>query len=216
MTSSTKTDRQISINAKEFVWDTEGLSELHSYVGPSILKLLKEHNVKNVLDLGCGNGAFTARMGEDGYNVLGTEYSESGIEIAKKNHPGISFVHYDVSDPLPSQFVGKYDAVTSIEVIEHLLLPRRLVEHGLLALKPGGVLILTTPFHGYLKNLALAVTNKFDDHWHPLRDFGHVKFFSKATLTQLMGECGASDVKIVNVGRIPAFAKSMIACGTKS
>jgi hypothetical protein len=82
-------------------------------------------------------------------------------------------------------------------------------------LRPGGVLILSTPYHGYLKNLALAITDEFDDHWHPLRDFGHVKFFSRRTLVRLACESGFSVRQFMRVGRIPAFACSMILVAVK-
>ena len=69
---------------------------------------------------------------------------------------------------------------------------------------------MSTPFHGYWKNLALAITNSLDGHWHPLRDFGHVKFFSKKTLIPLVCEVGFSVKDLVRVGRISALARSMI------
>jgi 2-polyprenyl-6-hydroxyphenyl methylase/3-demethylubiquinone-9 3-methyltransferase len=97
-----------------------------------------------------------------------------------------------------------------MEVIEHLLLPRLLLASAFQALRAGGVFVLSTPFHGYWKNLALAVTNKFDDHWHPLRDFGHVKFFSKKTLSNLFMEQGLQVDRILALGRVPPLARSMI------
>jgi len=103
--------------------------------------------------------------------------------------------------------------VVAVEVVEHLLLPRQLLERAREALRPGGIFIATTPYHGFLKNLALALTNKFDHHWHPLRDYGHVKFFSRETLSQLFGEQGLKVQRFARVGRVPALAKSMILQG---
>jgi 2-polyprenyl-6-hydroxyphenyl methylase/3-demethylubiquinone-9 3-methyltransferase len=61
-----------------------------------------------------------------------------------------------------------------------------------------------------LKNLALAASNRFDTHWHPLRDFGHVKFFSRTTLTNLLQEEGFVVSKFRRLGRMPPLAKSML------
>jgi 2-polyprenyl-6-hydroxyphenyl methylase/3-demethylubiquinone-9 3-methyltransferase len=74
---------------------------------------------------------------------------------------------------------------------------------------------VTTPYHGYLKNLALAVTGSFDQHWAPLRDYGHVKFFSRRTLTQLFEEFGYTDISFRTAGRVPPLAKSMVVTGIK-
>jgi 2-polyprenyl-6-hydroxyphenyl methylase/3-demethylubiquinone-9 3-methyltransferase len=37
--------------------------------------------------------------------------------------------------------------------------------------------VISTPFHGYWKNIALAVSGKFDDHFTALWNGGHIKFF---------------------------------------
>jgi 2-polyprenyl-6-hydroxyphenyl methylase/3-demethylubiquinone-9 3-methyltransferase len=78
-------------------------------------------------------------------------------------------------------------------------------------LEPGGTALISTPYHGYWKNLAMAVTGKFDRHVDPLWDYGHIKFWSPKTLTSLLTEAGLSVVTFDRVGRIPPLAKSMIA-----
>jgi 2-polyprenyl-6-hydroxyphenyl methylase/3-demethylubiquinone-9 3-methyltransferase len=171
--------------------------------------------VQTVLDLGCGNGACSAALQAQGFTVTGCDASASGIAFARQAHPGLTFFEYDVSHPLPAKEVGSYDAVISLEVVEHLLQPRQLVISAYEALRPGGVLVVSTPFHGYWKNLALAITNNFDNHWHPLRDFGHVKFFSKKTLASLVREADFSVAEVICVGRIPPFARSMILTAVK-
>ena len=74
-----------------------------------------------------------------------------------------------------------------------------------------GVAIVSTPYHGYLKNLSLAISGKFDAHFTALWDHGHIKFWSRRTLSILLNEAGFSEVHFRRVGRIPALAKSMIA-----
>ncbi len=216
MTAKPKTDRETSNAADEFVWDTDEHTQVHHFIAKPITDQLRAHSASDVLDLGCGNGSFSALMASSGFNVTGVDHSSSGIEIASKKHPNASFAQHDITQPLPTGYHGKFDAVVSTEVIEHLLLPRRLMENALIALKPGGLLILTTPYHGYWKNLVLAITNSFDNHWHPLRDYGHIKFFSKSTMLSLFGEYALQNIQFQTVGRIPALARSMIVSAVKS
>lgn len=210
-----RTDREISITAKEFIWDESGETEANQYLASPIISLLRAFEAKSILDLGCGNGALSGRIGAYGFNVVGCDFSESGINLAKKGFPNIHFFQQDVATGLPREHFGKYDAVISAEVIEHLLLPRKLLANAFAALRPGGLFVLTTPYHGYWKNLTIALMNKFDEHWHPLRDFGHIKFFSKKTILLLFREFGFCNIQFQTVGRIPVLARSMIISGTK-
>jgi 2-polyprenyl-3-methyl-5-hydroxy-6-metoxy-1,4-benzoquinol methylase len=214
MTVHNRTDRSASIAAAEYIWDIEGYTEVHTFVVPLILRRLEAHRVRTVLDLGCGNGALTGLLAGRGFEAVGLDLSASGIEVARRNHPGVPFERHDLTQPIPDAHAHSYDAVVSVEVIEHMLLPRKLFENALAALRPGGVFLLTTPYHGYLKNLALALADKFDDHWHVLKDYGHVKFFSKRTILALFSEFGLVDLGFETVGRIPALARSMIVSGT--
>lgn len=210
---NTKTDRERSLEATEFLWDTSTVTEVHHYVLPVLHKWLAPYKRGRLLDLGCGNGALTARMNDMGISCTGTDFSESGIQIARSSFPAAVFFQSAMEQPLPVEQCGLYDVVIAVEVIEHLLLPRQVFDRAKEALKPGGSFIITTPFHGYWKNLALAMVGQYDSHWHPLRDYGHVKFFSLSTLKQLFEEQGFQIESIHRVGRIPAFSRSMMIKG---
>ena len=67
------------------------------------------------------------------------------------------FYQEDLTADLSSHaLAGKCDAVFSTEVVEHVYLPRPFARNCHAFLKPGGMLIVTTPYHGYLKNVASA------------------------------------------------------------
>jgi 2-polyprenyl-3-methyl-5-hydroxy-6-metoxy-1,4-benzoquinol methylase len=95
-------------------------------------------------------------------------------------------------------------------VIEHLYDPRTFIRRVQECLRPGGVLVLSTPYHGYLKNVFIALSAKFDAHVEPLWDGGHIKFWSRSTLTALLEEMGFRVAGFVGVGRIPYLWKSMV------
>lgn len=103
----------------------------------------------------------------------------------------------------------------SLEVVEHVYFPRKYVATLYDLLEPGGVAIISTPYHGYWKNLALALTGKMDDHFTALWDYGHIKFWSFKTLRLLLEEAGFRDISFQRIGRIPILAKSMLAIARK-
>jgi 2-polyprenyl-3-methyl-5-hydroxy-6-metoxy-1,4-benzoquinol methylase len=206
----TKTDREKSLEAHEYLWDTSVDTEVHAFVGPVLEEWLSSLRGGRLLDLGCGNGVLTNKLCSLGLKCTGTDFSESGIAIARSCYPKVNFFQSSIENSLPHEHRNAFDVVIAVEVIEHLLLPRQLFARAKEALKPGGTLIVTTPYHGYFKNIALALLGKYDSHWHPLRDYGHVKFFSVSTLSQIYKEQGFVIEQIRRVGRVPCFARSMM------
>ena len=121
---------------------------------------------------------------------------------------------------MPEGFPEKYDVILSVEVIEHLFLPKLYLNNINGWLKRDGLLILTTPYHGHLKNLLIALLNKYDVHHNPLWDYGHIKFFSKATIFKLLEECRFKPVYFKPVyfkglGRFSYLWKSMLIVAKK-
>jgi 2-polyprenyl-3-methyl-5-hydroxy-6-metoxy-1,4-benzoquinol methylase len=201
----------------DYGWSSDQGPQSCGYIAPRILELLKQLNVKRVLDLGAGNGALCAQIGLQGYEVAGVEYDKAGFELARTSHPAISFYNFGVQDN-PAELLSQeqaFDAVVSTEVIEHLFSPHLLPIYARGVLKQGGYLIVTTPYHGYLKNLALTIFGKWDHHHTVLWHGGHIKFWSRATLTQLLTENGFRVVGFSGVGRMPYLWKSMVLVAQK-
>jgi 2-polyprenyl-3-methyl-5-hydroxy-6-metoxy-1,4-benzoquinol methylase len=209
------TDSLLSLAADEFVWQSGGLTEAHHWILPVVSCWLDDIEPRRVLDLGCGNGSLAASVSRVGREVVGLDRSESGIAIARRSYPEVQFIQASTDQALPQELRKFFDVVISIEVIEHLTCPRELFSRAREALAPGGQIIVSTPFHGYWKNLALALTGRFDEHWHPLRDCGHIKFFSVRTLSALFLEQGFTVLDCVRVGRLPFLARSMVLRGQK-
>ena len=110
-----------------------------------------------------------------------------------------------------SRKYGIFPVVISLEVIEHCYYPRKFAKTFYDLLTENGIGIISTPYNGYLKYLALAVLGKMDNHLTALWDGGHIKFWSENTLNTLLKETGFRNISFVRVGRITALAKSMIA-----
>lgn len=199
---------------KEYEYSNANPSHTHRYLWPDLKTILLKEKAnetsKQVFEIGCGNGA-TAKMFSDlGYEVTGIDFSKTGIEQANKAYPGLKFYVDSVCNDLALAY-GKFSIVCSIEAMEHLYAPKKLVENMYSLLENNGIGIISVPYHGYLKNLALAISGKMDKHFTAVWDGGHIKFFSIKTLKKILREAGFKDINIVRVGRIPFLAKSMIA-----
>jgi len=182
-----------------------------SYIQEPLLALLKERKDRVILDLGCGNGYLANELITMGYNAYGTDASPKGIAIAKKSNPDRFFVQDLLTDELPAELQGlTFNTIVATEVIEHLYDPQGFVDFCKKTFKGKGELIISTPYHGYLKNLLLSILNKWDAHFGPIWYGGHIKFWSKNTLTQLLTEAGFKVTYFKGCGRVPYFWKSMI------
>lgn len=203
---------------EEYGWSRKDAPCSCGYIAPEIIRLIGQFDVHRVLDIGAGNGALCAMIGMKGCDVVGVEYDKKGIQVARSAHPAIRFYNFGVQDS-PAELLATerpFDAVVSTEVVEHLFSPHLLPIYAAQVLKENGLLIVSTPYHGYLKNLALSILNKWDFHHTALWHGGHIKFWSRRTLTWLLSENGFKVIGFHGVGRIPYLWKSMVLVARKS
>ena len=177
-------------------------------------KPLLARGVRRVFDLGRGNGATSGMLAGMGFDTTGVDTSDTGIAQARRAQPTCRFEVASAYDDLAGSY-GRFPLVVSLEVVEHLYDPRRFAKVLYELLEADGIALVSTPYHGYLKNVALAVTGKLDSHFTALWDGGHIKFFSMATLGALLQEAGFVDIRFVRAGRVPPLAKSMVAVARK-
>jgi len=199
----------------DYKFNNTNASHTNAYLSPVIVSLCKKYKATKVLDLGCGNGALAGDLAAAGFTVVGCDPSESGIHYARQAVPQASFYLAGVYDEPRAVAETDFDLVVSTEVVEHLFYPRHLPRFAAAKLKPGGILVLSTPYHGYGKNLVLSLLNKWDSHHTALWDGGHVKFWSCKTLTQLIEGEGFRFEKFIGCGRVPYLWKSMVVVGRK-
>jgi 2-polyprenyl-3-methyl-5-hydroxy-6-metoxy-1,4-benzoquinol methylase len=209
---------EITSKAAEYEYQYQGstLTHTYSYLTVPLLSMLTEKakSGARVLDLGCGNGSLSHIIAQQGYEVVGVEESASGIAIASQSFPDCQFIQASIYDSPKPELLNAFDIIIAVEVIEHLFYPKELVRLARKCLKPGGHLILTTPYHGYLKNLILALSGKMDSHFSVLWDGGHIKFFSVKTLTELLETEAYTDIRFKFAGRLPYLWKSMLCCAS--
>jgi len=197
-------------------YDSASASHTQDYLLPPIVKILRERvgAGTRIFELGCGNGSVAAALARSGYEISGVDPSVQGIAIAADSYPNIRLEQGSAYEDLKKRF-GTFPVVISLEVIEHLYAPRLFARTVFQLLDPGGLAVISTPYHGYIKNLALALTGRLDAHFTALWDNGHIKFWSIRTLSELLSEAGFADERFARVGRIAPLAKSMIVTARK-
>jgi 2-polyprenyl-3-methyl-5-hydroxy-6-metoxy-1,4-benzoquinol methylase len=194
-----------------------GPTEAHAYLLPVFFSLLEKHlrPGADVFEIGAGNGYTANEVARRGYRVVGIDPSAEGARIAVEHYPRANIIQASIYGDL-SGHEGRYDFVYSLEVIEHIYAPRELVRKSWGLLRPGGSLCISTPFHGYWKNLALAAAGKLDDHFTALWDHGHIKFLSQKTLNALLNEQGFAILEHRFAGRFYPLSKSIIVVAGKA
>jgi len=200
---------------KEYGWKEE-LNASHGYLLPVLRSLLSKEKNRSILDVGCGSGFIANQLIAEGFSVYGTDASREGVELAQQKNPGRFFVQDIASKELPAELKNiAFDTIISTEVVEHLYDPRGYIAfcREILMKNGGGEIILSTPYHGYLKNLVMALTGTLDNHFTVLWDGGHIKFWSRKTLTALLEEAGFKVTAFRGAGRCPYLWKSMFLKG---
>ena len=159
-------------------------AKIHFHIFFNSLKQILDNNRNQSLmhlDLGCGNGFLTNKISKFFKETHGFDVSESGIEIAKRNSDqNTKFFQTNLN--LENIKEDSYNVVTLIEVIEHVYDPENFLKLIKSKMKKDSKIIISTPFHGYLKNLAISLMNKFDHHFDPLWLHGHIKFFKENSI----------------------------------
>jgi len=183
----------------------------HSIILPPIVRAVRSLPPGGtVLDIGCGNGALLIEMRKLGsWKLCGIESSASAVSLARRR--GFDVRLGDATSESATLFEPQsFDLIISAEVIEHTYNPRGLLRQAHTLLKPQGRLVLTTPYHGYVKNLLIAFLGKSDTHFNPLWDCGHIKFWSRATLSAALAETGFHNIQFHGAGRFAYLWKSMV------
>lgn len=145
--------------------------------------------------------------------MYGIDASPSGIEVAKRFHPNRFFLQDIRSNALPAPIQHiPFDTIVSTEVIEHLYDPLAFLDFcaGILRQKSGGQLLVSTPYHGYLKNLAISLFGGWDHHFMALQKGEHIKFWSRKSLSEALRLSGFEVKEFAGSGRFPYLWKSML------
>jgi SAM-dependent methyltransferase len=161
-----------------------------------------------VLDIGCGDGSFTAALATARARPVGAEVACAALRRARGAHPDLDFRLVPIDGPLPLAD-GAFDLVWASEVIEHVADTAAWLSEVRRVLVPRGRLLVTTPSHGRLRVLVGGV-ERFSE---PLGD--HLHLYTKRSLRGLLADFGFGPVHVRTVGGPPLLRRLLLADGTR-
>jgi 2-polyprenyl-3-methyl-5-hydroxy-6-metoxy-1,4-benzoquinol methylase len=178
-----------------------------------LVGLLRTHGVRGgrVLDVGAGYGFFLEALEKAGYEAAGMEISEHAAEQARKRAGG-QVVEQGAEEPFPFPD-GSFDAVTMLDVIEHLRDYPAALASCRRCLKPGGKLfVITLNAHSLARPL-------LGRRWSWYQDPTHIHMFTARMLQEglegagLTVETMTTESNFCSVGEGTKFLKPLRVIG---
>lgn len=151
-----------------------------------------------LLDIGCAAGLFLDVARGRGWDVAGVEISGHAASVARERR-GVRVTVGDVMEvQLPA---GTFDAVTMLDVLEHIIDPGSLIDRARDLLRPGGALMLVLPNDRNLTTMAAMAAYRlsFGALSYPasrVHQIYHVTYFTPRTVSRLLGDHGFEVVEI--------------------
>ncbi len=131
-------------------WDPEGPQKALHALNPVRLQYVKQRVALRdavVLDVGCGGGLLSEALAKEGAKVTALDLAPELIKVAKLHRleSGVS-VDYRLQsvEALAAEQPGSFDAITCMEMLEHVPDPSAIIAACASLLKPGGQLFLST------------------------------------------------------------------------
>jgi 2-polyprenyl-3-methyl-5-hydroxy-6-metoxy-1,4-benzoquinol methylase len=169
---------------------------------------------ERVLDVGCGEGVFASLLARAGASVVGVDVAREPLRRAHAAHPQLDLRLIDGEGEWGIED-SSFDVVWAGEVIEHVADTAAWLSQVRRVLRSGGTLLLTTPNHSPLTLLALALSarafaQRFDSRGE------HLRFYSRSTLAELLGDFGFHDVRVRTGGGPAPLRRVLLASAVRS
>ena len=169
----------------EYEHQAKDLKRLGRYYSRILRKHGSENQEPRVLDLGCAAGFFLKGFVEDDWQGVGVEANSQMAEYARDK------LQLDARHSTIEQFDSseKFDAVTVVQVLPHLLNPKSCLDDIHPLLKESGLVLIETWNH---RSITARLFGKW---WHEYNPPSVLHWFTRASLSELLEESGFEVVK---------------------
>lgn len=145
---------------------------LHEQLEEIVLRNLDKN--KKILDFGCGEGALSQRLKDDGYQIYSVDINAEDFK-ADTQFEALDFNNAAMVSEFYRKHHEEFDLVMGIEVIEHVENPWDYMRNLKSLVKPGGLILVSTPnitsYYSRIRFLFYGRFHQFDD---VDRVYGHI------------------------------------------
>jgi 2-polyprenyl-6-hydroxyphenyl methylase/3-demethylubiquinone-9 3-methyltransferase len=181
-------------------WDANGRFKPLHRINPLRLDYIDEHvglNGKNILDVGCGGGILAESMAARGAHVTGLDRSPKALGVARAHSEqsgvAVEYVESD-AETWAQEHGNDYDAVTCLEVLEHVPDVVRTVQACADMVKPGGLFFFATLNRTPIAYLKAIIGAEYVMGWLPKGTHEYAKFIRPSEMHTALNKAGL-DVK---------------------
>lgn len=167
-----------------------------------------------ILDYGAGSGLIMAEMKKINpeSKYIGADVSAKALSFARKMHKKSKFLLVKDGGKIPLKN-NSIDFILAADVIEHAFYTQELLNEFNRILKPGGSVLISTPYHGLIKNIVISIVG-FEKVFNPVE--AHIRFFTKKSLYDLLSKAKLSPTKFGFFGRFYPISRGMYVLAHKS
>lgn len=184
------------------------------YKWPVIKKLIPTEPNLIILDYGTGSGQIMEEMKKINpkSKYIGIDVAKSAIKLAQKKHKKSKFYITKDGGKLPLK-ERSIDFIIAADVIEHAFYTQELLNEFGRILKPGGKLLLSTPYHGLIKNLVIVIFG-FEKVFNPVE--AHIRFFTKKSLFPMIEKANLTIKEFGYFGRFYPISNGIYVVAKKN
>jgi 2-polyprenyl-6-hydroxyphenyl methylase/3-demethylubiquinone-9 3-methyltransferase len=190
-------------------WDANSEFKTLHDINPLRLGWIDRHcelQGKKVIDVGCGGGLLAEGMAALGAHVTGIDLGEKALGVARlhllESGLKIDYRHIAAEDMAQAE-PAAYDAVTCLEMLEHVPDPASIVRACARMVKTGGTVFFSTLNRNPKAYLLAVVGAEYLLNMLPRGTHDYAKFIRPAELARLCREAGLSVQEIIGMSYNP-------------
>lgn len=187
-------------------WDVQGPYRTLHQINPARLQFVERFVVLSglrVLDVGCGGGILSEALAERGASVVGIDLAESALQAAEAHRAGQA-VEYRLESSRDAAARGEsFDAVTCMEMLEHVADPAAVLRDIHALLKPGGWAFFSTINRTLKARLGAVYAAEYLLHLVPQGTHQYDWFIKPAELSRMAERAGLTPVAFCGMDYLP-------------